>query len=147
MTFVSGLLFSFVSFPELFTRTVPPSPTSHCTSWHLLALLLHPSLRYIFCSQEPSAFCTLLHRPPRVSRVTPETVSFCCALIIFSTNLASCSGPMRLNHQSQAGPGQFERWLKIRKRRNSHAHCSSRLQRWRNETPGGLARTRRCGSV
>lgn len=104
MTFVSGLLFAFVSFPELFTRTVPPSPTSHCISWHLLALLLHPSLRSIFCLQEPSAFCMLLHRPPRISRVTPETVSFCCALIIFSTNLASCSGPMRLNHQSQAGP-------------------------------------------
>lgn len=110
----------------------PSSTTSHCISCHSLPPVA--SFSVIYSVHKPSALCMLTHRPPYISWATPQTVSFCCALIIFSINLTSCSDPVWLNHQSKSvALGQFEGWFHNIKGGNSHAHCPSKVQHWDNK--------------
>lgn len=93
-------------------------PLPHLIAFPVIrSLLLHPPL--IYSVHNPSALCRLLHRPPSISWVTPEAVSFCCVLIIVSINLAYCGGPMRPKLSVAVGPGQFEGWFRVVKGRNS----------------------------
>lgn len=144
-TFVSRLLFTLLSFPELFIQTASRSPTSHCISCHLLALLLHPSpLHILFTSPRLSAHSFTIHLVFLEWHMKPPSV------VRSSFFLHQSFFLQRLNEAETSvagGPGQFEGWFKIMKRRSSRAHCCSRLQHGRNGTPAGLACTRWYGSV